>query len=204
MFAMSRLTRATLTLLGTLGLALSVACGGGGGGGGTTPTPVATSLSYTDPTGVAATEYKLVKNNTSTSTHLILDLMGPATPTTGNGASFELTTDTTKTTWVKVAAPDAELIHEGTTFALGTAPKLIKAKLSAANATLTAGLFQKGTGAPAAVDGTKALAQVSLDLKAGIAPGDVALSVVGAKCFLSDASGNPAAITVKVGTLKAQ
>ncbi|HJV91152.1 MAG TPA: hypothetical protein VJ623_12665 [Holophagaceae bacterium] len=194
MRAIHRLTHATLSLLGALGLAVAVACGGGGGG---SSTPSATTLSYTDPTGVGATEYKFVKNGSSTAQHLVLDLMGPATATTGLGVSFELASDATKVTWTNA-------VIEGTTFNLGAAPKLIKSKLAAANANLQAGLFQKGTASPATINDTKALAQVSLDLKAGAAAGDVALSVVAGKAFISDATGTPSAIVVKVGALKAQ
>ncbi|HJV23546.1 MAG TPA: hypothetical protein VJ570_12660 [Holophagaceae bacterium] len=194
----SSIVRSLLATLGALGLAVSVACGGGGGG---SSPATASSLDYTAPSGVGPTEYQFVKNAASTNTHLILDLMGPATPTTGHGVSFELSASPSKITWVNG-------VNEGTTtstFNLGAAPKLLKSRLAAANANLQAGLFQKVTVTPAAtLDGTHALAQIALDLKAGATVGDAALAVVASKAFITNATGDPTPITVKVGSLQAK
>ena len=67
-----------------------------------TVTPVAAVLAYTDPT---TGTYQLKKNAAlSTATHLVLELVGPAT--TGCGVSATFSADTTKVTWVNVSGAD--------------------------------------------------------------------------------------------------
>ena len=163
----------------------------------------ATSLSYTDP--AAATGVYLLKKNAalSTSTHLVLEVVGPITGT-GNGLSVSLVADTSKVTWVDVpvGGSTSTLVQNGTQFNLGTGVLILKAK--ATGTSLQATVAQKGATA-ASLNGV--LLRVALDLKAGLPVGVVSLSAVGAKCQLLDASGNITTITtitLTPGTLTAQ
>ncbi|MBI3131036.1 MAG: hypothetical protein HYZ13_06730 [Acidobacteria bacterium] len=177
-------------------LVLSLACGGGGGGGNPTPPtpPAATSLAYTDPsTGT----YQVKKNaGLSTSTHLVLDVVGSGAPN-GAGLAFSLTADATRLTWTKVATGDAEFIQNGTVLTLGTAPLALKGKVTG-NA-LVGGLGQKGLGSSVALNGV--LARFAVDLKAAAPTGTAALAQTKAQVLQSD--GTIANITLTFGTLAA-
>lgn len=188
-----------------LGLTVLFALACGGGGTSTPPTPppptktIADTLAYTNPT---SGDYKLVRNTSlSSATHLVLDLMGPATGN-GRGVAFTLTADTTKVTWAKVAGTDANLVQNGA-FSLGSGTQIVSAKAS--GNTLQAGLFQKGS-AVAAVSLNTALARVALDLKAGIVPvnSTVTLSAVTGKANVLPETGAPQTVTLTLGTLAAQ
>jgi len=190
-------------LSGTSALALAglLACGGGGGGSTPPPVTTATALAYTDPT---TGTYKLVKNASSSGSHLVLDLVGPTTGT-ASGVSVTFTADATKTTWVDVPAggTTAVLMQNGTQFNLGTGTPIQKAKATAG--VLQATVAQKGLASPASLNG--ALLRVALDLKAGLglAQGTaITLTADGAKCQILDGAGTISTITVSVGTLTAQ
>lgn len=193
-------------ILAGLSLGLLAACGGGGGGGGSTPPPpppktIADTLTYTNP---SSGDYRLVKSTTvaSTATHLVLDLVGPASGN-GRGVAFTLGADGAKVTWTKVAATDADLVQNGV-FDLGTSPQIYKVKVGTDN-TLQAGLFQKGS-AVSAKSLNATLARVALDLKAGVVPvnSTVSFSAIAGKANVLPESGAPQTITVSVGTLLAQ
>ncbi len=200
---MTTTMRIKLTL-STLVLAGLAACSGGGGGGGTTPTPsktIADRLDYTNP---SAGTYTLVKDaSLSSSTHLVLNLLGPAgTATTGVG--FYLSADSTKVTWTKPAGSDTILAHNGL-FDLGSAPQMAVAKTVGSGDQLQVGYFQKGTTkAAVTLSATSILASVALDLKANIPVGTtVNLSAISGKAVLSNGSAAPTPITISAGTLTA-
>ena len=163
-----------------------------------TVTPVATALAYTDPT---TGTYQLKKNTTlSTATHLVLELVGPAT--TGCGVSATFSADTTKVTWVNVSGADPAntFVANGTAFTLGGAPHILKGKVT--GNVLQAAVAQKGIGSPVALNAP--LLRIALDLKASLPTGTVTFSADAAKCQVLDAAGTLTTITVTVGTLAAQ
>lgn len=159
----------------------------------------ATALSYTDPTSGT---YQLKKNaGLSTSTHLVLDLVGTAAAPSGAGVTATFTADAAKVGWANVATSDAAGTYvQNAAFTLGAAPQLLKGSLSGGTLQVTAA--QKGYGSPVSLNAT--LLRVALDLKSAQTPGAVTLSADGTKCQILDASGNLVAITVSVGTLTAQ
>lgn len=194
-------TRIQWTLSGLVLMGL-VACSGGGGGITTPPPPppktIADRLDYTNPTSGT---YTLVKDASSTSSHLVLNLMGPAgTSTTGVG--FYLSADTSKVTWVKPASSDA-LLARNVIFDLGTTPQLAVAKASGNQ--LQVAYYQKGTSKPAVtLTATSILASVALDLKANVPVGTaVTLSALLGKAVLSNGSAAPTPITISGGSLVA-
>ena len=164
-------------------------------------TPTATTLAYADPT---TGNYLLKKNPTlSTTSHLVLDLVGPAA-TTGSGISATFSADTTKVTWANVSAldPANTLIQNGGTFNLGSAPQILKGKVI--GSTLQVATAQKGIGSPVSLNAP--LLRIALDLKASQPTGAVALSALSAshQSQVLDGTGNLVDITVTVGTLTAQ
>ena len=182
------------TLLG-LSLVLTAACGGGGGGGQPPPKSIADSLVYTNPT---SGDYNLLKSTAvaSTATHLVLDLVGPATGN-GRGVAFTLSADTTKVNWSTTPA-----LVQNVAFNLGTGTQILSAKVT--GDTLQAGLFQKGTTVPA-VSLNTTLARIALDLKSGVAVNStVTLSAVPNKANVLPETGAPMIISVSTGTLQAQ
>ena len=159
----------------------------------------ATTLAYTDPT---TGTFQLKKNATlSTATHLVLDLVGPAA-TTGSGVSAAFTVDTAKVAWANVATADAAgtYVQNGTALTLGTAPQVLKGKVTAGVLQVTAA--QKGTGSPVTLNAP--LVRVALDLKTLQAPGAITLSANAGKAYYTDAAGIITGTTISVGTLAAQ
>ena len=178
-----------------------LACGGGGGGSSTpAPLPAATSLAYTDPTSGT---FLLKKNTTlSTTTHLVLDLVGPASAT-GSGVTATFSADTTKVAWVNVTASDpaSTFVQNGTALSLGTAPQILKGSISGGTLQIT--VAQKGAGNPVPLNGP--VVRVALDLKASQPTGSISLSTDPTKCQLLDGTGTIVSpITVTVGTLTGQ
>ena len=160
----------------------------------------ATSLAYTDPT---TGTYQLKKNTTlSTSTHLVLDLVGPSA-TTGCGVTAVFTADTTRVSWVNVASTDTAgtYVQNGTAFTLGSGTQILRGKL--ASGTLSVIAAQKGVASPVALNAP--LLRIALDLKAGTAPtGTATLTSDNTKAQVLNADGTTSTIAVTVGTLAAQ
>lgn len=193
-----------LTASSLLAVAGLVACGGGGGGGNATPA-TATSLTYTDPTSGT---YLLKKDAASTGSHLVLDLVGPATGT-ASGVTLTLNADTSKVAWTNVASTDPAntLVQNGAQFSLGSGTPLLLARAS--GTTLMATVAQKGLAVtPASLNGV--LLKVALDLKPNLSLPQgttILLSADGTKSLVLDGTKGSApisAITVSVGTLTAQ
>lgn len=180
-------------------LTLVLACGGGGGSTPPPPAPTAAAaLAYTDPTSGT---WQLKKNTTlSTATHLVLELVGPAA-STGTGVAATFSADTTKVTWANVVTGDpVPLVQNGTAFALGTLPQILKGK--ATGNVLQAAAAQKGTSSPVALN--VPVLRIALDLKASQPVGAITFTADGTNCQVIDGSGNISAISISVGTLTAQ
>jgi hypothetical protein len=176
-----------------------VGCGGtrqaSSGSATSAPAPtVASTLVYTAP---STGSYQLVRDPASTSTHLILGLVGPQGAQV-KGAVLSLNVDGATASWSNPGGSDP-YIREGQVLALGTGTKLLKSQLS--GTTLQAAIFQKGSVAAATL-GSQPLFSVALDLKAGARTGAVNLSSASAQIL--DAAGATQAITVAVGSLVAQ
>ena len=188
------------TLFGTILLASLAACGGGGDitVGGDPKAPPATALAYQDP---AATGFRLVRSATSSGTHLVLDLKGPA-GTQGKGVAFFLKADAAKVTWVHPTGAAGTCVAPGTVFPLGTAPQLFKDKV--ASGSLQVGLFQKGGTATTLADAP--ILSLALDLSSSAVPaGAVSLGLEsGKQAVLLGADGSLSPITIAVGSLSAQ
>ena len=90
------MSRHSLAALAGLLLTGLLACGGGGGG--SIPAGGAgTTLTYVNPTGTSG-QYALVLDPASTSSSLVLDLVGPA-GTLAVGVTFSFTVDAARATW---------------------------------------------------------------------------------------------------------
>lgn len=189
-----------ISLIGSaLVLGVLVSCGGGGGGSNQNTQPAtANTLTYVDPTSGT---FQLKKNTTlSTNTHLVLDLVGPASPT-GTGVTVTMTVDASRASWGLVTASDAtSYAANGTVFNLGTTPQILKAKVS--GGTLVATVAEKGLSTAKALNGP--LLRVALDLKSGITPGAITLTADAAKCQVLNGDGTLAPLALTPGTLSAQ
>lgn len=192
-----------LVLLGLL------ACGGGSSSSSspasTAPSaPAATSLAYTNPAG---TGWRLVKDASSTPTHLVLNLVGPA-GTMGRGAAFTLKSDATKITFGKI---NGEYIEDAGLLELAYDPTdPNEARLLAGGVKgdlLMAGAFQKDRGLSAKDLGAP-LFRVAIDFKAtaGLHAGDsIPLSIIKGRLLPDDLSTRQTPdLTIAVGTLVAQ
>lgn len=186
------------TLLGGISLALLLACGGGGSAPSTPPPPppptTATGLAYTDPTSGT---YQIKKNTAlSTSTHLVLDIVGVGAPS-GAALAFTLSTDTTRSSWAKVDATDVEYVQNGAVLTLGAAPQAIKGKV--AGSVLQGIVGQKGTVGSVSLNGV--LARVALDFKTGAPLGAASPSLSATKAQILQSDGTITTVTLTPGTL---
>lgn len=157
-----------------------------------------TGLAYADPTSGT---YQLKKNAAlSTATHLVLELVGPAT--TGTGVTVAFSADTAKVSWVNVATgdPAGTYVQNGTAFTLGAAPQILKGKVL--GSVLQAAVAQKGTASPVALSAP--LLRIALDLKGTQASGAVTFTADNTKCQVLDGTGTITPITVAVGALSVQ
>ena len=164
--------------------------------------PPASTRSYVDPTSGS---FQLKRNAAlSSSSHLVLDLVGPPTGA-GAGVSITLSTDVAVVTWVDIPAGGtaATLVQNGTQFSLGAGVPLQKARATGNSLQVT--LAQKAPTPAATLNGT--LLRIALDLKAGlglVSGTGIPLTVDQSKCMLLDGDGLIAPITVAAGTLTAQ
>lgn len=184
----------TLLLAPLAALALLLGCGGGNGSS-SSPTP-ASSLAYTDPT---STGWRLTKDSSSTSTCLVLSLVGPST-TTARGVALTLSAPTAKLTYAKFS--DGMYIQDGGVFTLyvsdSTEAQLLAGGVK--NGELNLGLFQKGTTQSAKNCG-KPLLKFALGLASGATTGNTSLTISKAKILNASSSPSLEDISVAVGTI---
>lgn len=188
------MTKSTL-IPSCLVLGLLAACSGGGGKSSTPPPPAqASTLAYTNPT---TGTYQLVKNAalSTPGSHLVLDLVGPA-GTTGCGLSIALTVGS-GATWSSPGGTD--LVANGGQFVLGSAPQILKAKVT--GSTLTATVAEKGLATPKALNAP--LLRVALDLQTGLLA-NTAIPLTAGSCTLLSPTGQLQTIPLTPGTLSAQ
>jgi len=183
------------SLVAPLALILTVGCGGSSRV--QAPAP-ATTLAYANPTA-AAGEWKLVKDPSSTPTHLVLNLVGPTDGTLYRGVGFNLKTDTARVKFARFKDAQGKPLgyfQDGGVFldkdpnGADMAPTLQAA--GTRDGMLTVGIFQKADDLAwqksfgDAYDGTTAkdcgqnpVLQVALDLDPSLQamPGEVPLTV---------------------------
>jgi hypothetical protein len=210
-------TRSLSLLLCGLMVGLSLACGGGSHSAPATATPAATALAYADPSGSG---WRLLKDTSSTSTRLVLNLVGPAGLKT-RGVGFNLQAPSV----VKFGAfANGLAINDTGVYQLLSAaqadpnePVALVGGVKSGNL-LTAGIFQKDRAQVAQDSGTP-LCQIALafDATAGLQAGDkLPLLITKAKVipedigtiaddlFTLDKKMKMADINVAVGSLSAQ
>ena len=189
-----------LLLLGTL-----VSCGGGGGGGGGSSDSGSSAATLAFATTAKTSEYRFVQNTSlSTSSRLVLDLLGP-TGDLARGVAVFLTADTTKVTWVNpsTGSTTGSLVQAGSQFTLGPAPRLLADSVS--GAALQAGIFQKG-GAAATYNGTPILS-VALAAKTGVTTGAVSFGATTGRQPIALSGASPGVVTniaINYGTVTVQ
>lgn len=184
------------TIAPVAALVLLFGCGGGGGGGSTTTptTTIATSVAYTNPTGPG---WRLEKDASSTSTRLVLNLVGPA-GTTARGVAMTLQAGS-KLDYGKFS--DDRYIKDlgifDLTYASSSEVPLLAGGVK--NGQLMLGIFQKGSLKPAKDCGSP-LFQFALDLQSGVTTGTVSLTVSKAQ-YLPAGLGAMVDVTPAVGTI---
>jgi len=179
-------------LLAAATLLAVLACGGGrGGGSGTAAGQTASALVYTDPTDT--TQWRLVKNGTSTPTHLVLDLLAPA-GTSGMGVTLVLTVDGTRAGWAD--AGQGALVKPGSY--QGTLAQRASLQGSALRI-----LLSQVNPAPPIPYGTAPLLTVALALNAGAATGPVACTATEGG-HLAAPLTLPVPVAISLGALEAQ
>ena len=180
----------------------------------------ASQLSYVNPTAPDAGAWQLVKDSSSTSSELVLDLVGPPGVKT-RGVGFNLQADSSVhfmafdggvpaedmgVYQLNAATRDPSLpldIAEPTFMAAGVKPGNL----------LTVGIFQKDRTLPAA-DSSVPVLRIKLGLAADAKPGSLGLKVVKAKVMPEDIGGTSGvsilekshleSAEVTVGTLQAK
>lgn len=191
---MTLTARIATTTCAALGLTVLLACSGGGGGGGST-TNNAAALTYTDPT---TGDYRLLRDASSSATHLVLNLVGPAS-TSLSGVGFYLTTESAKASWATVSGSE----FVGNTLFTNY---LMESKVTTDQ--LQAGIYQKNPEVAKTTGASSVLATVALDLKSGVAAGTtIALAATPDKAIILDppgASPSTTGITITVGSLVAE
>jgi len=215
-------------LLTSLSLLLALACGGGSS---FSPLPVASSVQYQDPV-VTSSDWALLRDAAaSTSTHLVLRLVGPQGELF-RGAGFNLKVDTTKVKFARFKdAPGNTLgylldngVFHDVDEALNQVPCLLTVS-GVKGDTLSAGIFQKCLRFPvvqgyySAPSGSQNVndavdcssiptMKIALDLNTSqqLHPGSVTLAITKAGVIPNEVSnvGKPVRVAIKVGTLTLQ
>ncbi|HJV91016.1 MAG TPA: hypothetical protein VJ623_11980 [Holophagaceae bacterium] len=185
-----------LKLLAAPALALLMACGGAATGPGPQAAPSSVGFAYTDPQGG---DWTLVRNASSTDTHLILDLVGP-TGTKFRGVGFNLKSDGSVTYGHMGAGGyvrDTGVFHLQSTYAnYPVEPVLLAGGVKGDGKLLTVGIFQKDRYWPS-VSVNKPVCQISIDFDAtktaSLPPGTkIPLAITKAKAIPSYIGTMPA------------
>ncbi len=202
-------------------LALVLGCTAGNS---TPQAPAAQAMTYTDPV-TTPSDWKLVKDPSSTPTRLVLDLVGPSDGTRYRGAGFTLRTDTTQVHYGRfpdyLGNPTAYhgdggvFLDRDATGSWDVAPRLQASGIKGDR--LMVGIFQDtddqawslAWGSP--IDGAKArtcstvVLRIALELDASAHPGTVALELLKARAIPENVGTvvdrKMVAIPVKVGVL---
>jgi hypothetical protein len=209
-------TRSLSLLLSGLVLALALACGGGSSSTTAPAAPAATGLSYTNPSGSG---WRLLKDTSSTTTRLVLNLVGPAGLKT-RGVGFNLQAPPA----VKFGAfPNGLAINDAGVYQLLSVaqadpnePVALVGGVKSGNL-LTAGIYQKDR-AQNAQDSGSTLCQIAIvfDATKGLSAGNaLPLQITKAKVipedigtvtddlFTLDKKMKMADITIAIGSLSA-
>lgn len=208
-----------ILLLAPVAAVLLVGCGGGHTD---TPAAPASSLQYTNPAGSPG-GWKLVKDASSTSTHLVLDLVGPSDGTKYRGVGFTLQADPALVTFGRLQDADGNAVYGKDLGVLQDRtlkgdPMTPDLQVSAVNGgRLMAGIFQKNDehsySADAsfwttAKDCSTAVYQIAIDLDPSLKamPGPVPLSVLKVRVLPEDigtiAKRRVLGATLEVGNLE--
>ncbi len=165
-----------------------------------TPTVTTPVLVYTDPTSGT---YRLVRDTVrSTSTRLVLNLVGPA-GTAGRGIAFALQlSGTPDQKWTKVDTGDAQLV-QNKAFNLGPGARSIFTAKAAPDGTLQVAICQKGDTAPAIAFGPGVpLVSLAIETPALSDPPRLVVPKDSARVWAEDGTLN--AVDLSVGTLKVE
>lgn len=178
-----------------------LACGGGGssssGGGGSTAVG---ALTYTNPTWAGQPfQFALVQDAASTSTNLVLDVVGPTgtgyqLPATG--ITFGFQADATRVTW-----GTSPVVTNGTVFtSLGTGVQLAQGWVSSGGY-LQGIVSYKGLANQVTDVGTGVIAKITLTPVPGATAGAVTLQDSGLGNFMNNQGPPALPIQFAVGTL---
>ena len=191
---MKTLTSALRTLGVLMALAIAaISCSSSSNGSSVTK---AKAFAYTDPT--STTDWRLVRDSSSTDTHLVLNLVGP-TGSSAKGAGVTLLADATKAKW-SVIGTDGQAV-QNVAFNLGSGTPLVRGMVS--GDALLAGVFQKG-GNPVTTSSPVIRVALDLNTQGNIASGTaIPISVAANSAKIVDASGATADINLAVGQLLA-
>lgn len=165
------------------------------------------TLVYTNPTTSTA-DYQLVWDNASTSSYLVMDLVGPSGnyAVSGVGVTFSFLLGSSQATWGTSPA-----VTNGNVFTLGSGTRLAQGWVttSQGSSQLQGIVSQKGLGSVVSdlsvstSNGTGVLAQIQILPVSGATAGNVTLTDGGLGSLL-DGGGSITSFTVDVGTLKLQ
>jgi hypothetical protein len=210
-------------LLAPLALIMGLACGGGSNDhiAKTDTLKLATKLTYTNPAAAPA-GWSLVKDATSTNTHLVLNLVGPSDGTKYRGVGFTIQLDQTSVKFAKFLDADGKSLgyyQDGGVFldkdATGTDQPVVLQAGGVSGNKLTVGIFQRkddnffgATGidsTPARDCGSPVLKiAMDLDTTGGWTPATVPFKVVKSRTVverINHAQRLMTGIQVNVGTL---
>jgi len=196
------MNRLAPTLLTAITIVVLAGCGGGSSSNVAASSGSAGSigLSYVNPT-LSGDTFALVKDSASTSSILVLDLVGPDRSDStfpACGVTFGFTLDTTKATWASIA--------NGTLFATSTAAgnTLIQRWLDTATGSQLQGIVAYRGLATTVSDigyaSGKVIAKLTLTPVASASSGTVTLADSGQGTYI-DNTGSTTSFTVAVGTL---